>query len=176
MEMSRERKQFTLIELLVVIAIIAILAGLLLPTLFGVRQKAKEAKAKVEIKSLQTAIAQYESTYGYLPKPAGSGTSDTCLDATQYGILINLLQNGTPGNVRGIRFLDVVTEQGIGHYDDPWEHPYSVVLDFDYDGKLDADATDGPIETVYASVAIWSWGKNETNNKGDVDDLTSWKK
>jgi type II secretory pathway pseudopilin PulG len=56
-----------LIELLVVIAIIAILAGLLLPALIGVKGRSKIAKAKVEIANLAAAIKQYESDYNRYP-------------------------------------------------------------------------------------------------------------
>lgn len=58
---------FTLIELLVVIAIIAILAGLLLPAVSAARQRAAVARARAEIKTLQTAINQYKTDYGRYP-------------------------------------------------------------------------------------------------------------
>jgi prepilin-type N-terminal cleavage/methylation domain-containing protein len=58
---------FTLIELLVVIAIIAILAGILIPTLAAAKRKAQVAKCRMEINNLVAAINQYQSTYGRYP-------------------------------------------------------------------------------------------------------------
>src|SRR6185503_12856407 len=58
---------FTLIELLVVIAIIAILAGILLPTLANVKTKAKVANARTEMAGLIAAIKSYEGDYNRYP-------------------------------------------------------------------------------------------------------------
>ena len=79
----RPRAGFTLIELLVVIAIIGILAGMLLPVLATVKQKAKIAQAKTDEQGFVTAIQGYDSIYGRLPvsTPAqtAAGTNDfTC--------------------------------------------------------------------------------------------------
>jgi prepilin-type N-terminal cleavage/methylation domain-containing protein len=63
----RDKRGFTLIELLVVISIIAILAGLLLPALAAVKNKAKAARAKVEINHFVTSIKGYESDYNRMP-------------------------------------------------------------------------------------------------------------
>lgn len=61
------RYAFTLIELLVVISIIGILASLLLPALARVKEQAKEAATKLEMKSLVAAIHQYQADYSRLP-------------------------------------------------------------------------------------------------------------
>lgn len=169
-------KRFTLIELLMVISIIAILMGILLPTISHVKRKAKVVKAQSEIGALKTAVLMYESTYGYLPFLS---TNDGLqLTATTYGLLIDYLQNdSTRGNPRGIRMLEVDTKQGIGNFDDPWHNRYNVALDTNYDG--DIPITAGPYEVVYASVAVWSRGPDGTSHGGEGkpnhDDVSSWR-
>ena len=60
-----EKKAFTLIELLVTIAVIAILAGLLLPTLNSARERVKTISCLNNEKSLGVALIQYSMDNDY---------------------------------------------------------------------------------------------------------------
>ncbi len=58
------KKGFTLIELLVVIAILGVLSSIILSSLTGSRSSANFARAKLEFKSLATAIQLYTEDHG----------------------------------------------------------------------------------------------------------------
>ncbi|MEZ6244199.1 MAG: DUF1559 domain-containing protein [Phycisphaerales bacterium] len=61
--MCRARRAFTLIELLVVIAIIALLIGILLPSLATAREKARQAKCNINLRSFMQACHQYANDF-----------------------------------------------------------------------------------------------------------------
>lgn len=63
----QHRAAFTLIELMVVIVVIALLVGLLMPALFGVRSAVDAAQAQAEISQLETAIAAFKAEFGVEP-------------------------------------------------------------------------------------------------------------
>lgn len=57
------RRGFTLIELLVVIAIVAVLVGLLLPSMLESRRKAKEATCVNNLRQIGLAVLMYAQDY-----------------------------------------------------------------------------------------------------------------
>lgn len=199
MKSMRSRQAFTLIELLTVIAVIAILAGMLLPAIGKAKDLAKKTKVRAQISALQMAIAQYETTYGFLPVSTAGLLSGSGLDPdplqtvvalkdpanSEYDKLIADLSctnragnTARTGNARGLKLLEVKTD---GVYTDEYGRNFAVVFDTDYNGVIDQDTTNGPATgaNVNKSFVIWSWGYNKQNNlgvqkTGSNDDINSW--
>lgn len=61
------QKGFTLIELLIVIAIIGVLSALLMSNFIGVRQRARDAQRKSDLRQIQSALELYRSDLGNYP-------------------------------------------------------------------------------------------------------------
>lgn len=62
-------RAFTLIEVLVVIGIIAVLAGLLIPTIGKLRREAGRNRAKADLATIATALDAYKLDFGDIPRP-----------------------------------------------------------------------------------------------------------
>ena len=61
---------FTLVEVMVVVVIIGMLAAILVPVLGGIIRRTNEAAVKVEINSLENAIADFKACLLYTsPSP-----------------------------------------------------------------------------------------------------------
>jgi prepilin-type processing-associated H-X9-DG protein len=71
---SREAGAFTLVELLVVIGIIAVLVGILLPTLARAREAAKQVQCLSNIRQLSSATIMFANEHkGWMPGCGGTG-------------------------------------------------------------------------------------------------------
>ena len=134
MKKNKHRKQagFTLIELMVVVVIIAILAGLVIPRFMGETDKAKQAKAKMQIESLESALKMYKLDNGSYP-------------TTEQGLKA-LVETPTVGNLPKNRRQGGYLEKGKVPKD-PWDHEYVYVSpgshgDFDL-SSLGADGEPG---------------------------------
>lgn len=65
--LKRQRSAFTMVEILVVIAIIGILSGMLLTALPAIIKKANIRKVQAVFTQVDTAIQDYQKTYGSYP-------------------------------------------------------------------------------------------------------------
>lgn len=89
----KQQRGFTLIELLVVIAIIGILAGMVIVSLGGAREKARDAQRKSDLRQLKTALELFNGdnqTY-----PGQGGNFAQCTAVNQMAAVFQP-QGGTP--------------------------------------------------------------------------------
>jgi prepilin-type N-terminal cleavage/methylation domain-containing protein len=73
--MRSPRRGLTLVELLIVIAIIALLMGLLLPAVQGVRESSRRATCANNLKQFGTALNAFMASNGHLPPAMGGRLS-----------------------------------------------------------------------------------------------------
>lgn len=81
------KKGFTIIELLVVIAVIAILVGIALPRFKGMQDEGNIAKAKAELRTLQSAIESYYIHNNNAYPATGSSALQTALASAMPSII-----------------------------------------------------------------------------------------
>ena len=65
--MRNKQKGFSLIELLIVVAIILIIAAIAIPNLLRSKMAANEASAVASLRTYNTSIVAYQTTYGTDP-------------------------------------------------------------------------------------------------------------
>lgn len=73
---SENKAGFTLLELLVVIAIIGMLSSAIMVAMTNAREKARDAKRKSDLQSLNTALNLYYDNNGQYPGSSDTTTGD----------------------------------------------------------------------------------------------------
>ena len=95
----RKQKGFSLIELLIVVAIILIIAAIAIPNLLRARMAANESSAVASIRTINTGMITYNSTYptvGFAASLAVLGGVAPCTPSTTTACLIDsVLAAGT---------------------------------------------------------------------------------
>ncbi|HDL77941.1 MAG TPA: prepilin-type N-terminal cleavage/methylation domain-containing protein [Lentisphaerae bacterium] len=197
----RKWRAFTLIELLVVIGIIALLAGLLVPTVRTVMRRAEISRAKADVQRIVAAWESYYREYGVWPVENGNlfergggtnrqdaqeGTSpgmqmlvavmtNIMYPRAEYGwggsLEINRHPIATNYNPKMIPFMEYDPECLNEHGD--MVDPWGNVYWFMFDLNQDGKVERGgpAATTVYASVIAWSLGPDGSNSE---DDVKSW--
>ena len=156
----RKRAGFTLIELLVVIGIIVLLAGIVMPNFMKYIDKAKKVRARADIRSIENALAMYQTDYGLYPGQVGGNP--------------NLRQTTLPadGNMDDLQtLLQDVGTNGRGPYlsKDIPNDPYGTKYQYRAPGGTSGDYTNPLRDRGYD---LWSYGKDKAN--GGDDDIACW--
>ena len=88
---TRKEKGFSLIELLIVVAIILIIAAIAIPNLLRSKMAANEASAVASLRTLNTTIVAYSTTYATDPPNLASLGPAATPSSTAADLVDNLL-------------------------------------------------------------------------------------
>jgi prepilin-type N-terminal cleavage/methylation domain-containing protein len=199
----RRVRGFTLIELLVVITIIAVLASAGFSAGMAALQKARRITALNVATSIEQAVNNFYNEYGYLPydDPDGKDTDIVVRTDNEKGtnfikVLLGKETTDSPLNTKAISFLNNIKEgqgsatkgrDGIIYENndpkvifDPWGGPYYVIMNTDYDDKIEKEnitPKEGNKKDLNArNVAVWSNGADGVppNTGKSADDVVTW--
>jgi len=169
------RRGFTLIELLVVIALIAVLAGLLLPTLAGVREKARRTACRGNLRQFAVALQIYGQDHrgALLTGNHDPGSTRSRQVEDEHTPMLShrnrqlLMQAGG-----GDRFV-TCPGMGVNFATNGWtEHEYGWVIGYHYLGGRFGT----PWPKLGDATAVWVSPQsfNELTNSILLADLNAW--
>ena len=121
----KKQKGFSLIELLIVVAIILIIAAIAIPNLLRARISANESAAVANLRTINTALVTYLSTYSTFPATAeftalsDGGTASNCPNSpssTSACLLDNTITAATAAPGKSGYVLTYASTAGSGTY------------------------------------------------------------
>lgn len=113
--MEKRNNGFTLIELLVTISIIGVLSTLLLANYNAVRERARDAQRKTDLRNIQTALRLYYNDVGRYPAHDGPrnivgcdgvapGTPASCTWGSAWAFNGNTYMTELPADPQTVRY------------------------------------------------------------------------
>jgi len=131
-KIKNSKKGFILIELLIVIAIIGVLATLLMANFVGVRQRARDAQRKSDIRQIQAALEIYRSDNGSYP---------TSLPSCGGSLSVTLPSGATTTYMQKIPCDPTGTNVSYGYSGDGTTYTLIACLENSSDSQADQTAT-----------------------------------
>jgi type IV pilus assembly protein PilA len=142
--LRKSKKGFTLVELIVVLVILAILAAILVPTLIGYIDKARQEKDFSTAQSIRVAVQSvYDEYYG---KGNSIPSITTTTPATDYKAVATPAEGSTPSaNQQYVK--EVLDLSGVSYADKPSTGTVNAVTEFSFtfaDNKITDGTTESP--------------------------------
>ncbi len=196
---GRANAGFTLIELLVVVSIIALLAGGSVAAYGKVMNLVKKNASQKICVEVASAVSSYFADYERFPTSSTSTGADIMIDDTSSdGEFLGILNASgeTQYNPRHLKYIEGMQQakftngqwvNGINFEDnpdaptltDPWGKGYKVVMDGDFDGKMEnpelgGSGTANPPQTIRGKKCLVYGAGPDGNYDTWSDNPKSW--
>jgi type II secretory pathway pseudopilin PulG len=138
----------------VVIAIILILVGMLVPTISGIRGRARKQTAATKLKGLSIALERHFLDRGFYPPDTGRFTGFPDYDSMQ--LANDLCQDAdSPSDDPYSLYRYLCGPEGRGVYDDTTGRTYGPYIQFEENELRDVSTVEDPCRKI----ALDPWGK-----------------